>query len=142
MKKKKTKKAAKKAVRVKAKPKKAKKAAAKAKPKSKSKPKAKKKKAKKAAAKPALSVLPPANGILVGRVEDFFAHINVIAFTVQKRIRVGARLHVIGHTTNIEQTLDSMQIEHQPVTEAGVNAAVGIKVNGRARRGDHVFVVP
>ena len=98
----------KKTVRAKPRPKKAKKAA----------PKSKARKKAKAAAKPKMSVIPPPNSTLVGRVEDYFAKIGVIAFTVKKPIHAGDHLHVLGHTTNLEQTLDSMQIDHQPVSEA------------------------
>ncbi|OGR90449.1 MAG: hypothetical protein A2992_01805 [Elusimicrobia bacterium RIFCSPLOWO2_01_FULL_59_12] len=88
-----------------------------------------------------MSVIPPLNSTLLGRVEDYYAHISVIALTLQKPVRVGDRLQVLGHTTNLEQAVDSMQINHQAVTEAGPKDAVGIKVNGRVRRGDYVFTL-
>jgi hypothetical protein len=113
------------------------KAKAKAKPPKKA--KATKKKAKKAA-KPAPAVVPPPGSILVGRVEDFYAQINVVAFTAKKPIQVGDRLHVLGHTTRIEQLVDSMQINHQTVTQASAGDAIGIKVGDRARRGDYIFI--
>ena len=118
---------AKKTLRTKAKPKKVKRA----------KPKAK----KKAAEKPKLTFIPPPNSIDLGRVEDYYAQIGVIAFTVKGPLRVGDHLHVMGHTTNLELTVDSMQINHQSVTEAKANDAVGIKVGSRVRRGDHVFLL-
>jgi hypothetical protein len=114
---------------------------AKIKPKKAEKSKSKGKARSKTAAKPKMSVIPPPNSKLLGRVEDFYAHINVIAFTLKDSIRVGDRLHVLGHTTNVEQPVDSMQINHQPVTEANAKDAIGIKINGRARRGDYVFVI-
>jgi hypothetical protein len=124
----KTKAKAKKPARAKAKkPAKAKKSASKAKAR------------KKAAAKPKMSVIPPPNSTLLGRVEDFYAHINVIAFTLKAPIRVGDRMQVLGHTTNVEQNVDSMQINHQGVGEAKATDAIGIKISGRARRGDYVF---
>jgi len=110
---------------------------AKAKPKStqRAKPKTKKKKSE----KPKLTFIPPPNSVDLGRVDDYYAHIGVIAFTVKGPLRVGDHLHIMGHTTNLEMTVDSMQINHQPVTEAKATDAVGIKVNSRVRRGDHVF---
>ena len=119
---------ARKVTRAKAKPKKAKRA----------KPKATK---KAQPAKPKLSVIPPPNSVLLGRVEDYYAHINVIAFTLRNTVRLGDHLHILGHTTNVEQTVDSMQINHQSVTEAHAKDAVGIKINARARRGDYVFLI-
>jgi translation elongation factor EF-1alpha len=39
----------------------------------------------------------------------------------------------------LEQVVESMQIEHQPVQEAGPGDRVGIKVVDRCRRGDRVY---
>ena len=112
--------------------------------KAKSKPKAKAKSAKKkssAKGKAKISVIPPPNSTLLGRVEDYYAHVNVIALVLKSGVRVGDKIHVLGHTTNLEQVLDSMQINHQPVTEARPGDGVGIKINSRARRRDHVFLI-
>jgi hypothetical protein len=98
------------------------------------------KKAKKAAVPPKPGVIAPVNGVLLGFVEDYFAKIGVIALTL-KSIAVGQKMQVLGHTTNFEQTVGSMQIDHAPVTQAGANDSVGIKVNDRARAGDHVYLL-
>jgi putative protease len=104
--------------------------------------KAAKKQARKPAAAPKTIVPPPANGKLLGRVEDFFSHINVIALTLNGSLAKGAKLHILGHTTNLEQAVDSMQINHQPVNKAPAKSSVGIKVNDKVRRGDYVYLVP
>ncbi len=98
-------------------------------------------KAKKAAAPPKPGVIAPVNGVLLGFVEDYFAKIGVIALTLKAPIAVGQKLQVLGHTTNFEQPVDSMQIEHTPVTQAGPRDSVGIKVVNRARTGDHVYLL-
>ena len=100
-----------------------------------------KRKTRKAVAKP-LTIIAPANGILLGRVEDYFAKIGVMALTLQKALAVGDHLHVLGHTTNLEQPAESMQIDHQPVTQAAAGSAVGIKVTSRVRRRDYVYLIP
>jgi len=127
----------------KSKPRKAIKTKVKAKVKTKAKGKKKSKKSakvKKAPPKP--GVIAPPNSILLGYVEDYFAKIGVVALTLQKPVSVGHSLHVLGHTTNFEQIVESMQIDHQPVTDAKAKDAVGIKVTARARRGDHVYLIP
>ncbi len=132
----------KKSAKTKAKPKR--KAPAKAKVKKKStatKPAPKKKKGARKAQTPKMSVIPPANSILLGRVEDFFAHINVIAFTLKAPLSVGSKIHILGHTTNLEMVVNSMQIDHQSIPSAKVKDAVGIKVSGRCRKGDYVFQI-
>jgi hypothetical protein len=118
----------------------AKKKTVRAKVKAKKKPAAKKKK-RLAKAKPKPAVIAPPNSRLLGRVEDYFAKIGVVALTLQSPVEIGARLHVLGHTTNFEQTLDSMQIEHEAVTSAKAKDGVGIKVTTRARSGDYVYLI-
>lgn len=90
---------------------------------------------------PKPGIIPPANGVEIGRVDDFYAHISVIALTLQKDLATGNRIQILGHTTSFEQTVDSMQINHQPVSQAAAGQGVGIKVNQRARKGDHVFLL-
>jgi putative protease len=91
------------------------------------------------APKPRMGVIAPANSTLLGRVDDYYAHIGVITLTLKSAVRLGDHIHVLGHTTNLEQTLDSMQIDHQSVTEARADDGVGIKLTSRARHGDYVF---
>lgn len=131
--------------KAKSKPKAAKKAKAKkpvrAKAKSKPKAKAKKTSPKKtaAASTPKPGVIAPKGGVLLGFVEDFYAKIGVIALTLKAPVAVGQKIQVLGHTTNFEQRVDSMQIEHAVVNEAGPRDGIGIKVKDRARAGDHVY---
>jgi putative protease len=54
---------------------------------------------------------------------------------------VGDRIHIKGHTTDLQQVLESMQIEHQSVQEAGPGDSVGIRVQDRCRSGDSVYRV-
>jgi len=56
-------------------------------------------------------------------------------------LKVGDKIHIVGHTTDITQTVDSMQIENKNVQEAGPGADIGIKVEGRAREHDVVYKV-
>ena len=77
----------------------------------------------------------------IGRVRDYFAHINVAGIDLSGKLKVGNTIHIHGHTTDITQVVDSMQVEHASVQEAGPGDSVGIKVADRCRAGDHVFKV-
>ena len=91
-----------------------------------------------------MAIIPPMNSTLIGRVEDYYAHIGVIALTLARRpVRVGDHLHVLGHTTNLEQTLDSMQINHQSVISAAAKdrGRESRSPRHRARKGDYVFTI-
>jgi putative protease len=54
---------------------------------------------------------------------------------------VGDRLHFLGHTTEFETTVHSMQIEHKSMTEVKKGDSVGIKVPERVREGDKVYKI-
>jgi putative protease len=78
----------------------------------------------------------------VGRVEKFFAKPSVAAIEVTAGVlKIGARRHFKGHTTDFEETITSMQVENQPVEEAKPGDLVGIKVKERVRENDTVFRV-
>jgi hypothetical protein len=99
------------------------------------------KKTKAAVAPPKPGVIAPPNSVLLGYVDDYFAKIGVIALVLKAPVSVGQKIQVLGHTTNFEQTVDSMQIEHAPVAKAGPKDGIGIKVIGRARCRDHVYLL-
>ena len=82
-----------------------------------------------------------AEEIEVGRVSDYFARIGVAGIDLTATLRVGERIHIKGHTTDMELVVESLQVEHENVPEAGPGAKIGIKVSDRCRHGDHVYVV-
>ena len=118
---------------------------AKTKAKAKAKPKAKAKSRKKRSV-PAAPVMPWRDALPgekpLGVVEDYFAKISVIAFTLAAPLKIGERIHVRGHTTDLFETVGSMQIEHASVQEGKTKDGVGIKINGVCRKGDYVYKAP
>ncbi len=77
----------------------------------------------------------------IGKVSDFFARPVVAGIQLTATLKAGDKIHITGHTTNIEMTVGSMQINNVDVKEAKDGDAVGIKVTDRVRRGDTVFKV-
>ncbi len=78
----------------------------------------------------------------VGEVIKYFGKINVAAIRLSEgSLKVGDKIHIVGHTTDITQGIDSMQIENNNVQEAGPGADIGIKVEGRVREHDVVYKV-
>jgi len=79
--------------------------------------------------------------IEIGRVEHYFPHPQVAAVVLKGELRIGDTIHIKGHTTDFEQIVESMQIEHKPVEVAKAGDSVGIKVQERARPNDVVYKV-
>jgi translation elongation factor EF-Tu-like GTPase len=75
----------------------------------------------------------------VGRVSHFFGNINVAIIEVKDTISVGDQIFIKGPTTDIEQTVDSMEIEHEKVQQAKAGQSIGMKVNARVRENDIVY---
>jgi len=78
---------------------------------------------------------------VIGKVTDFFARPVVAGIEVTGRLNVGDKIHIKGHTTDMELTVDSMQINNVNVEAAKTGDSVGIKVSDRVRRGDTVYKV-
>ena len=75
----------------------------------------------------------------VGKVAHFFTKIDVAVIDVTDTISVGDQIFIKGPTTDIEQTIDSMEIEHEKVKQAAAGQSVGMKVKGRVREKDVVY---
>jgi hypothetical protein len=48
----------------------------------------------------------------------YFDRIGVAVLELTDILRVGDTIHFLGHSTDFKQNVDSLQIEHQNVTEA------------------------
>lgn len=79
--------------------------------------------------------------VVAGRVSTYFAQIGVAAIEVSKTIKVGDKLYFKGHTTDFDQVVESIEIEHEQVEEAKAGDSIGIKVKDRVRPHDVVYRV-
>ena len=77
----------------------------------------------------------------IGVVNDYFARIGVAGIDLEGTLRVGDTIRIKGHTTDLEQGVESIQIEHEQVQEAKAGDAIGVKVQDRCRGGDVVYRV-
>jgi len=79
--------------------------------------------------------------VVIGKVTDFFAQPVVAGVELTAPLKLGDKIHIKGHTTDMEFSVDSMQTNNVDVTQAEAGDAVGIKVSERVRRGDIVCKV-
>lgn len=77
----------------------------------------------------------------IGRVSDFFAHPVVAGIDLTATLKQGDKIHIKGHTTDMELTINSMQIDNVNVEQAKAGDSIGIKVSEQVRRGDIVYKV-
>ena len=79
--------------------------------------------------------------IEIGQVSDFFAQPVVAGITLTDALKAGDKIHIKGHTTDLELIVESMQINNVNVTESKAGDAIGVKVSDRVRRGDKVYKI-
>ena len=77
----------------------------------------------------------------IGKVSDFFSRPVVAGIELTASLKTGNRIRIKGHTSDIELTVDSMQIDNVNVTTAKKGDAIGVKVPDRVRRGDTVYKI-
>ena len=78
---------------------------------------------------------------MIGTVSDFFARPVVAAIELTAALEVGDKIHIKGHTTDLELIVESMQINNVDVKEAKAGDSIGVKVSERVRKRDTVYKV-
>ena len=78
----------------------------------------------------------------IGQVDHYYSHAHIAGIALKHgKLRLGDRLHIKGHTTDFEETVASMQVEHLDVREAQSGMQVGIPVHEKVREHDRVFII-
>ncbi len=76
----------------------------------------------------------------IGYVANYFSKLSVAAIEItDSTVSVGDTLHFKGHTTDFKSKVDSIQIEHESVTEAKKGDSIGIKISEKVRKMDKVY---
>lgn len=78
----------------------------------------------------------------VGTITHYFPKIGVAVLELSDTLSVGDSILIKGMTTDFEETVRSMQIEHANIVKAQAGQSVGLKVSARVRKGDTVYLMP
>jgi putative protease len=80
--------------------------------------------------------------IAVGKVVGYFSKIGVAAIKITSgELKIGDTIKIKGHTTNFEQVVESIQVEHVDVEKVEVGKDVGIKVKEKVKEHDTVYLL-
>jgi len=78
----------------------------------------------------------------IGRIAHYFSKINVGVVELTKgELKIGDTIHIKGHTTDVFQKVESMEVEHNAVDSAKKGESVGMKVKIHVRENDIVYKV-
>ncbi|MEA2037752.1 MAG: EF-Tu/IF-2/RF-3 family GTPase [Nanoarchaeota archaeon] len=78
----------------------------------------------------------------LGKVTHYFTKMGVCVIEITNgSLKVGDKIKIKGATSDFEQDIDSMQIEHEKVEEAKAGQSIGLKVKEHVREHDKVYKV-
>ncbi len=77
--------------------------------------------------------------IEIGKVTHYYNHLNVAVISLTDNLKLGDRVHIVGHHTNITERVASMEVDHQPVVWVKTGDSVAIKVLDRVHEHDKVY---
>ncbi len=78
----------------------------------------------------------------IGTVTHYYNHLHVAGVTITDgELHIGDTIHVKGHTSDFEQKVESMQIDHEAVEVAKPGEQIGLTVIEHAREHDTVYKV-
>ena len=78
---------------------------------------------------------------LIGKITHYFGKISVAIVELSGVLKAGDKIHVKGGSTDFEQDISSIQIEHENVEKAKKGDAIGLKVDEKVREGDEVYLI-
>jgi selenocysteine-specific translation elongation factor len=75
----------------------------------------------------------------IGTITNFFSKIGVAVIELTGTIELGDEIRIAGGDREFTQTVDSMQIEHEPIEKAEAGQEVAVKLEQKARANDLVY---
>lgn len=75
----------------------------------------------------------------VGKIIHYYGKIGVAVVRLEAPLRVGDMIHVKGKTTDFEQAVESMQLNHENVESGKKGEEAAVKLAEKAKEGDAVY---
>lgn len=77
----------------------------------------------------------------IGKVSHYYDKIGVMVVKLTDKVSVGDKVKVKRGDEEFEETIESMQIEHENIDKAKKGDEIAIKVSGEAKEGAAVYRV-
>lgn len=76
----------------------------------------------------------------VGIVTHYFSKVEAAVIKLTKgELSVGDTIFIKGHTSDFKEKVESMQLEHTPITTAEKGQEIGLKVKSKVREHDVIY---
>jgi len=76
---------------------------------------------------------------IIGEITHYFPHVQAAVIKLNGPLVTGEIVKIQGHTTDLNQTVTSMQIDRVAITTAKKGDEIGLQVASRVRQGDKVY---
>ena len=77
----------------------------------------------------------------IGKVTHYYNNIDVAVVELSGKLSVGDRVKFVSGQNEFEQTVESMQIEHENISSAKKGDMIGLKVGEKVNEGAEVYLV-
>ena len=77
----------------------------------------------------------------LGKVKNYFSDLHVFAIRLEAPLALGDTIRIKGHTTDLTQKVEHMQVDHLNVQSAAPGEAAAIPAADKVRLGDAVYRV-
>jgi len=77
----------------------------------------------------------------IGKVSAYFSNVGVAAVKLSGDLKIGDKIRIKGHTTDLDMPLEEIQIDRKSIDSAKKGDHIGIKVPDKVRPNDGVFLV-
>lgn len=77
----------------------------------------------------------------LGKVANYYSQLRVIAVPLEEPLAVGDTIRIKGHTTDLTQKVERLQVDRLPVQSASPGETVAIEVADKVRPGDAVYKI-
>ena len=78
----------------------------------------------------------------IGRVTHYYNHLQVAVLKLSAELKVGDRIHILGHSTDFMQRVTSLEVSHHSVTGVHPGEDVALRVIEPVREHDVIYRVP
>jgi len=77
----------------------------------------------------------------IGRITHYYNHLNVAVLRLTDSLKLGDKIHILGHVTDLTERVTSMQVNHHVVMWVKPGEDVAVTVAEPVREHDMVYRV-
>jgi putative protease len=80
-------------------------------------------------------------GVIIGKVTHYFPQVRAAVVKLKAPLTIGDTIKIKGHTTDLTETVNSIQIDRVPINQGKKGQEIGLLVNSRVRQHDTVYKI-